>query len=571
MNKKTASLKNRSMVVILLFLGVISGCFTNQVAVNQPAAETNLRAPAYPLITIDPYTSGWSFNDHLYDGPIRHWTGHEQQLIGVIKVDGKNYRFMGEEKVPMQMIVPTFEKEHWLAKYTTNAPEGDWTGENYNASAWKTGKGSFGSPGRLKAVTSWTTPDIWLRREVELEADMLSRDLFIEYSHDDGVEIYINGHQVVNSGNSARANVMQQIPAEAKKYLKPGKNLIAAHCHDGGGESFLDFGIWMRKDNEQQFGQTARQTGVHVLPTRTYYSFEAGSIQLDVIFTAPLLMDDLDLLSRPVNYITYQARSLDGKDHDVSVYIEGSPQWTQDVIHQPVESGLVYNKDIYLLRSETKSQNILGKSGDNVRIDWGYVYFAAPRGKGMTAAIGNAKNIRTQFITSGTLDNSFKQNPDGDLTKGMEALSFADDLGKVGRKHSTGYVMLAYDDVYSIQYFGENLRPYWNRSGNLTIQDQIKSAVKDYAAIIRKCNKFDEQLMHDAGAAGGEKYAELCALAYRQAVCIGTGSAFYFFVAAFYPFKIQHAFFNFKRELKHFSYLLKGFFDNPVRTFNKKQ
>src|SRR5699024_3617494 len=176
------------------------------------------------------------------------------------------------------------------------------------------------------------------------------------------------------------------------------KNIIAAHCHDGGGESFLDFGIWMRKDNQQKFTQTARQISVNVLPTRTFYSFEAGGVHLDVIFTAPMLMNNLDLMARPVNYITYQVKSIDNKQHDVSVYIEGSPQWAQDVIHQPVTSEYVNNDKVNLLKSGTKSQNILGKSGDNVRIDWGYVYFAAPKKSTITTAIGEATTVRDQFI-----------------------------------------------------------------------------------------------------------------------------------------------------------------------------
>ena len=496
---------------------VLIGCTPKETA-YQPSVEVDLRAPAYPLITIDPYTSGWSFNDNLYDGPVRHWTGQDQQLIGVIQVDGQNYRFMGEEKVPMQLIVPTFEKEQWAARYTTDAPKGDWTTEAYNDSSWKEGKGSFGSPGRLKAITSWTTPDIWVRREVNIDADMINRDLFIEYSHDDGVEIYINGHQVINTGNAARANVMHRIPDEAKKFLKPGKNLIAAHCNDGGGESFLDFGIWMRKDNEQKFTQTALQKNVNVLPTRTFYTFEAGGVQLDVIFTAPLLMDDLDLMTRPVNYITYQAKSIDTKEHEVSVYIEGSPQWAQDVVHQPIASEHVDNGGLHLLKSGTKSQNVLGKSGDNVRIDWGYVYFAAPKHNNISTAIGVAADVQDKFVKNGVLDNTYNPGTTGDLTEAMEALSIAHKLGTIGSDYATGYVMLAYDDLYSIQYFGENLRPYWNRSGNVSITDQIQAAVNEYSSVMDKCAAFDAQLMKDAASTGGKEYAELCALAYRQSV-----------------------------------------------------
>lgn len=507
------------LILILASTGIaLTGCKVKPETTYQPPVTIDLRAPAYPLITIDPYTSGWSFNDNLYDGPIRHWTGEEQQLIGVVRVDGQSYRFMGEEKVPMQLIVPTFEKEPWAARYTTVRPGGEWTADQFDDSAWKEGVGSFGSPGRLKAVTDWQTPDIWVRREVNIDADMLERDLFIEYSHDDGVEIYINGHQIINTGNSARANVIQRIPDEAKKQLRPGKNMIAAHCNDGGGESFLDFGIWMRKDNDERFTQTAHQTSVNVLPTRTFYTFECGGIQLELIFTAPLLMDDLDLMSRPVNYITYQVKSIDGEDHDVSVYIEGSPQWAQDVIHQPIQSKMIENSRLHMLTSGTKSQNILGKSGDNVRIDWGHVYFSAPKQENVTSAIGIASEVQDQFSRTGELDNSYNPGSEGDLTESMEALSIAHNLGTVGAAFKTGYLMLAYDDIYSIQYFGENLRPYWNRHDDHTLADQLLAAADEYGSIMNRCTDFDAQLMKEASSAGGKEYAELCALAYRQAV-----------------------------------------------------
>ena len=63
----------------------------------QPDKKNALRAPSYPLITIDPYTSIWSFTDRLDEDVTRHWTGKEQGLLGVIEVDGVSYRFMGKE------------------------------------------------------------------------------------------------------------------------------------------------------------------------------------------------------------------------------------------------------------------------------------------------------------------------------------------------------------------------------------------------------------------------------------------------------------------------------------------
>lgn len=85
-------------------------------------------------------------------------------------------------------------------------------------------------------------------------------------------------------------------------------------------------------------------------------------------------------------------------------------------------------------------------------------------------------------------------------------------------KVSEGHLLIGYDDIYSVQYFGENLRPYWNRSGNETIVSQFHKAEREYDVLMTKAIAFDNQLMREATEAGGRKYAELCALAYRQAI-----------------------------------------------------
>lgn len=83
---------------------------------------------------------------------------------------------------------------------------------------------------------------------------------------------------------------------------------------------------WERKTPEEgasvRFATAARQLSVNVLPTQTYYTFECGPVLLDVVFTAPLLLDDLDRMSMPVNYISWQVRSADQKKHEVRVSVE---------------------------------------------------------------------------------------------------------------------------------------------------------------------------------------------------------------------------------------------------------
>ena len=315
--------------------------------------QNDLRAPAYPLVTVDPYFSLWSFADAANADMTRHWSGRKQPLLAAIRVDKVTYRLLGNET---QVADPMF-------------------------------------------------------------------------------------------GRSPKKQ------PEDPLYFRQGAVV---------------------------FDNAAVQTGVNVLPTSTVYTFECGPVCVRMSFVAPLLLDDLDLLGRPVNYLSFSVESVDKGKHAVELYFEASPRLAVDLDVVPVllENGSA--DGVKYLKVGTVDQKVLEKRGDDVRIDWGYFYMAPVSGKG-TLSIVNAERARMEFVTSGKLDTrtygKSKNITSGNFVEQDVALAWSIDLGKV-KKEKEEVLMLAYDDIYSIKFQGRNLRPYWNADGRNTITKEMQKAAK---------------------------------------------------------------------------------------------
>jgi hypothetical protein len=260
--------------------------------------------------------------------------------------------------------------------------------------------------------------------------------------------------------------------------------------------------------------QAMEQTRLEVLPTRTIYEFVAAGVKVGLTFLAPALPDDLEVLSRPLTYIAWSAASTDGSEHAVAVYFEAAADLAVNTNDQPVVWSRFRVDGQPLLRVGSREQPILAKRGDDLRIDWGYLYLAADKPEGVSEAIVPRDQARSAFESGGRLPDSddFAEGPRRGPGLG---LAFAIDMGKVAAQPVSRYLMLAYDDLYSIEYFHRRERPWWRRKG-AEAADLIRHARRDHASLAERSRRFDDELMSDLRRAGGEEYARLGALAYRQ-------------------------------------------------------
>lgn len=230
------------------------------------------------------------------------------------------------------------------------------------------------------------------------------------------------------------------------------------------------------------------QKYVDVTATATEYAFENDKLELRVKFTSPLLLSDPILVSRPCTYVDFVIN----KKCECSV--ELSFEVSRDLVSQRIAQvvGGVYNRSKKENAPEYRytfmgraNQQPLGGTGDRVTIDWGYVYLATKNASDELAFDEEAGRLNWYS----KIENMFEE---------------------------TGFV-LAYDDLLSINYFGEWRKAYWTKLYP-TIQDAIGAALEDRKEVLEKAHKLDEEIQKKAEAIGGEKYAFLCNMAYRQTV-----------------------------------------------------
>lgn len=476
-------------------------------------AQSDFRAPAYPLITVDPYFSIWSFSDTLYASPTRHWTGKPQNLQGILRVDGRSLYFMGQPPEGFTPVLPRIGPGH-PAAYTFQDPGPGWNLPKRNLQGWKFSTRPFSDEGRNR--TAWTGSDIWTRQYFNWNSRKAS-PLWLQLHHDDQVEVYINGLLVYK--NKGWNSGPDWLPIGDIPGVRLGRkdNVLAIHCRNTAGASYLNAGLGYREPDTLSFGHMT-QDSVWISATQTRYRFHGGKVELTLTFTAPLLADALDTLSRPVDYISFRVRSLDGHPHQVQCFFSAAGNLSVNTPDEPVVWKREQVPNLRLMRVGTSAQLILGRKGDDVRIDWGYLYLGVPDTSAWTTSLSADLHNRRIFSRRGFLPDD--TDPDTPRAAGQRPVTLAADLdlGKVGSSWRSGHMLLGYDDRYSIEYFHRWLRAWWRRMPGSDGQTMMQEAETDYTGILARCDWFDRWFRQNARSVGGRDYERICELAYRQSL-----------------------------------------------------
>ena len=319
-------------------------------------AQQAERPPSTPLVAHDPYFSVWSNTEKLTDSNTRHWTGHEQPLQSLVRIDGKTFRIMGRD------------------------PE--------------------------------------------------------------------------------------DVPA-------------------------------------------LEQTASSLTFTHTTYTFAGSGVKLSVVFFTPSFLDDLDILSRPVTYLTWTAQSTDSKPHEVSVLFGAQQDIATSYEHQAVSTSRHQTASTSVLSVGTRQQAVLNRSGDNLRIDWGYFHLAVPNADQARTSI--AADAAARFIRDGSL-------PPADTMDGSDAhLSVVIPFGNISSDPVSHHVLLSYTEDFAIQFLETNLKPWWQRN-NMPVSTMLDLAEQQYMQLEARGQAFDRELETDLVQTAGEQYKWVCVLAYRQSI-----------------------------------------------------
>lgn len=264
---------------------------------------------------------------------------------------------------------------------------------------------------------------------------------------------------------------------------------------------------------------TMRQISTEVTPTRSTFVFQQAGIELELTFFSPVEPGDLVRQSRPLSYITAGVRSIDGDDHQVSVYLDISGEWasgsTSTQIGWNSQRYSAGSSNLISLDYAPSAPRVLAENGDTA--EWGTMVLSSQDRTGLSWQISPDAATRTSYITSGKLADTADSRQPRAISDQWPVFAFSLDLGTVGRKAASPFVIsIGHVREPAVSYLGTPLPPLW-KSYYADWQAMVAAFHHDYPAAVTRAHALDAKITRDATKAGGAEYAALCALSLRQA------------------------------------------------------
>ncbi len=222
-------------------------------------------------------------------------------------------------------------------------------------------------------------------------------------------------------------------------------------------------------------GVSLEQKDAIITPYVSEYVFENESFCLCFKTWSPFLFSDLHLFSTPCAYFDVTIKFKDENSHSATVEFTAFEELCQGKRAKSVTKYKERFEGLCVVEMGKTKQEPLNDSGDTYAADWGYVCLCGEKcgvnRKGIT--------VSADKKASGTIDFSF---------------------------------ILAYDDVYSINYFGQELKGLWTEKFG-TIERAMKYCTENHDDIFAEIRKQEEMILSDSEEYGKDYQAILSAAA----------------------------------------------------------
>lgn len=240
--------------------------------------------------------------------------------------------------------------------------------------------------------------------------------------------------------------------------------------------------------------KNAEQIAVSITAFSTDYIFKAGKVKLKIRFVSPILPNDFDLISLPVCYMEYEVEG-DGF-MELSFFVNRAIAYNDiaQTVDKRVKCGVLRGENYETAFIGLSRQMPLSTCNDLIGADWGYYYLTGE------SAYALDESSLAVYLACGNKNVS---------VNGVERY-----IGSINRATS-GRIMMAYDDLVSIEYFGEYLKGYYLE--NHTIAEALEFTFKNAGTINAKLQEFDEKLQKKAKNLGAE-YLNVLYASLRQSI-----------------------------------------------------